>query len=143
MRINPNRTLIAVFMFLMMLAFAGAAAAQQPASLVASANGEGTIKFGKSEEFKVYAVVVKLFEDKTAEISLVTDFTVYVSGTWSRTNDASKEIAIKITGGSASGNLDGGGKLLLKDDRKSIAGLNLQGVNKATKKVVKADFVAK
>lgn len=133
---------MAVLMFLMMLTFAGSAVAQQPKSLVATANGEGSIKFGK-EEFKVYAVVVKLFADNTAEISLVTDFTVYVSGTWSRTDDASKEIALKITGGSASGNLDGGGKLLLTDDRKSIAGLNLQGVNKATKKVVKADFLAK
>lgn len=141
MLINRKRTWIAVFVFLM-LTFSGVALAQQPKSLVATANGEGSIKLGK-EEFKIYAVVVKLFEDKTAEISLVTDFTVYVSGTWSRTDDAAKEIALKITQGSASGNLDGSGKLLLTDDRKSIAGLNLEGVNKATKKVVKADFVAK
>jgi hypothetical protein len=50
---------------------------------------------------------------------------------------------LKITGGSVSGNLDGGGKLLLTVDRKSITGLNLQVVNHATKKVIKADFVAK
>lgn len=142
MRINPNRTLIAVILFLMMLTFTGAAVAQQPKSLVATANGEGSIKFGK-EEFKVYAVVVKLFEDSKAEISLVTDITVFVNGTWSRTDDASKEINIKVTGGSVGGNLDGGGKLLLTDDRKSIAGLNLQVVNQTTKKVIKADFVAK
>ena len=142
MLINRNRACLAVLVFLLTLTFSSVALAQQPKSLVATANGEGSIKFGK-EEFKIYAVVVKLFEDKTAEISLVTDFTVYVSGTWSRTDDASKEIALKITQGSASGNLDGSGKLLLTDDRKSIAGLNLQGLNKATKKVVKADFVAK
>lgn len=142
MRINPNRTLIAVILFLMMLTFTGAAVAQQPKSLVATANGEGSIKFGK-EEFKVYAVVVKLFEDSKAEISLVTDITVFVNGTWSRTDDASKEINIKVTGGSVGGNLDGGGKLLLTDDRKSIAGLNLQVVNQSTKKVIKAEFVAK
>src|SRR5258705_6173227 len=110
MQINPNRTLVAVFMLLMMLAFAGVAGAQQPKSLVATANGQGTIKFGK-EEFKIYAVAVKLFEDGKAEISLVTDITVFVNGTWSRGDDASKEIAIKLTGGSVSGNLDGGGKL--------------------------------
>ena len=142
MLITRNRAWIAVCVFLLTLTFSSVALAQQPKSLVASANGEGSIKLGK-EEFKIYAVVVKLFEDKTAEISLVTDFTVYVGGTWSRTDDASKEIALKITQGSASGNLDGSGKLLLTDDRKSIAGLNLQGVNKATKKVVRADFVAK
>jgi len=142
MRINPSRTWIAVFMFSLMLTFAGLAVAQQPKSLVATANGEGSIKFGK-EEFKIHAVVVKLFEDGKAEISLVTDITVFVNGTWSRTDDASKEISLKITGGSVSGNLDGGGKLLLTDDRKSISGLNLQVVNQTTKKVIKAEFVAK
>lgn len=142
MRINPNRTWVAVFMVLIMLTLAGVAVAQQPKSLVATANGEGSIKFGK-EEFKIYSVVVKLFEDNKAEISLVTDITVFVNGAWSRADDASKEITIKITGGSVSGNLDGGGKLLLTEDRKSIAGLNLQVVNQTTKKVIKADFVAK
>jgi hypothetical protein len=142
MQINPNRTLVAVFIFSIMLAFAGVAGAQQPKSLVATANGQGIIKFGK-EEFKIYAVAVKLFEDSKAEISLVTDITVFVNGTWSRGDDASKEIAIKLTGGSVSGNLDGGGKLLLTDDRKSIAGLNLQVTNQGTRKVIKADFIAK
>jgi len=42
-----------------------------------------------------------------------------------------------------SGNLDGGGKLSLSADGKSITGLNLQVVNQATKKVIKANFVAK
>lgn len=142
MLINPNRTWVAVFVFLMIWTFAGVAVAQQPKSLVATANGEGSIKFGK-EEFKIYAVVVKLFEDSKAEISLVTDITVFVNGTWSRTDEASKEINIKITGGSVRGNLDGGGKLLLTNDRKSIAGLNLEVLNQTTKKVIKADFVAK
>jgi hypothetical protein len=42
-----------------------------------------------------------------------------------------------------SGNLDGGGKLFLTDDRKSITGLKLQVMNKTTKKNVTADFTAK
>jgi hypothetical protein len=142
MRINPNRTWIAVLAILTMLMLAGLAVAQQPKSLVATANGEGSIKFGK-EEFKIYSVVVKCFEDGKAEISLVTDITVFVNGTWSRADDRSNEIILKITGGSVSGNLDGGGKLLLTADRKSIAGLNLQVTNQATKKVIKAEFVAK
>ena len=142
MRINPNRILIAVFMFLLLPALGGAAAAQEPKSLVASAQGEGKIKFGK-EEFQIYAVAVKLFEDNKAEISLVTDITVFINGVWSRRDDNSTEIALKITGGSVSGNLEGGGKLLLTSDRKSIAGLNLQVMNQSTRKIIKADFVAK
>jgi hypothetical protein len=47
---------------------------------------------------------------------------------------------LKITQGSAGGNLDGGGKLPLTDDRKSIAGLTLQIVNKAAKKASSACF---
>lgn len=143
MRINPNRPCLAVFMLPIILILAGVAVAQQPKSLVATANGEGTIKFGK-EEFKIYSVVVKLFEDDKAEISMVTDITVFINGTWSRSDDASsKEISLKITGGSVSGNLDGGGKLFLTDDRKSIAGLKLQVVNQTTKKVITAEFVTK
>jgi hypothetical protein len=142
MQINPNRTWIAVTIFLMLLMFSGAAVAQEPKSLVATAKGDGTIKFGK-EEFKIYAVVVKLFEDGKAEINLVTDISVFVNGTWSRANEAAKTIDIKVTGGSVNGSLDGGGKLQLTDDRKSIAGLTLQVVNQATKKVIKADFTAK
>ena len=142
MRINPNRTWIVVLAFLTMMVLAGVTVGQQPKSLVATANGEGSIKFGK-EEFKIYSVVVKCFEDGKAEISLVTDITVFVNGNWSRTDDMSNEIALKITGGSVSGNLDGGGKLFLTQDRKSIARLNLQVVNQTTKKVIKADFVAK
>jgi hypothetical protein len=142
MRINPNRTWIAVLAFLTMFMLAGLTVAQQPKSLMATANGEGSIKFGK-EEFKIYAVVVKCFEDGKAEISLVTDITVFVNGTWSRADDRSNVISLKITGGTVSGNLDGGGKLLLTADRKSITGLNLQVMNQTTKKVIKADFVAK
>lgn len=142
MKVHRKHTVMAIPVFLALLALSGIAGGQQPKSLVASANGEGTIKFGK-EEFKIYAVVVKLFEGGTAEISLVTDITVFVSGTWSRGDEASKSVDLKITGGSVSGNLDGGGKLELTDDRKSIAGLKLQVVNQGTKKVIKADFVAK
>ena len=142
MQINRKHTWTAGCILLTLLLCAGAAMGQQQNSLVASANGEGSIKFGK-ESFKVYAVVVKLFEDNKAEISLVTDITVFVNGNWSRRDDTSTEIALKITGGSVNGNLDGGGKLLLTADRKSIAGLNLQVMNQTTKKVIRADFVAK
>jgi hypothetical protein len=118
------------------------AAQDPPASLVATANGEGKIKLGK-EEYKLHAIVVKLFQNGKAEINLITDITVFIEGTWSRGSEADKTIDLKITGNSMSGNLDGSGKLFLTDDRKSIAGLKLQVLNKTTKKSVTADFVAK
>jgi hypothetical protein len=134
---------ITVFTFCALLALNSVAFAQDPTpSLVASANGEGKIKLGK-EEFKLNAVVVKGFQDGKIEINLITDITVFISGTWSRPNENDKTIDVKITGGSNSGNLDGGGKLFLTDDGKAIASLKLQLLNKITKKTITADFVAK
>src|SRR6476659_9848578 len=102
-----------------MLMVGTVAFAQDPQpSLVVSGSGEGTIKLGK-EEFKLNAVVAKGFQDGKIEIHLVTDITVFISGTWSRANETDKTIDVKITGGSVSGNLNGGGKIILTDDRKS------------------------
>ena len=138
-----RHTAITVIAVCALLAPGSVAVAQDPQpSLVASASGEGKIKLGK-EEFKLNAVVVKGFQDGKIEINLVTDITIFISGTWSRVNETDTTIDIKITGGSVSGNLDGGGKLSLTDDRKSITGLKLQVVNKTTKKTITADFVAK
>lgn len=116
--------------------------AQQPASLVASANGEGQIKIGK-EEFKLEAVVVKLFEDGKAELQLVTDITVFIEGTWTRPRDDEKSIDLKITGTITARNMTGGGKILLTGDRKSIAGLKLQVLNKTSRRNITAEFTAK
>ena len=126
----------------MAITFPALAADDQPASLVASAKGEGTIKLGK-EEFKLNAVVVKLFADGKAELNLITDINVFITGTWSRTKETDKSIDLKITSSVTGGNLEGGGKLFLTDDRKSISGLKLQMVSKASKKTVTAEFVAK
>jgi len=118
------------------------AADDPPASLVASAKGEETIKLGK-EEYKLNAVVVKLFADGKAELNLITDITVFITGSWSRANETDKTIDLKITSSVTGGNLDGGGKIFLTDDRKSISGLKLQMVSKASRKTVTAEFVAK
>ena len=134
---------ITLFALCALLALCSVVIAQDPpASLVVSANGEGKVKLGK-EEFKLNAVVVKGFQDGKIEINLVTDITAFISGTWSRANETDKTIDVKVTGGSNSGNLEGGGKIILTDDRKSIASLKLQVVNKITKKTISADFVAK
>ena len=141
MRIAQTQKSIALSIFLLLLTVSVTAVGQESASLVASANGDGTIKLGR-EEFKLHAVVVKLFEDGKAEIQLVTDITVFAKGTWSRSNEASKDIDLKITGGVAS-NVDGGGKLFLSDDRKAIKGLRLEVSNRISRKVIKVDFTAK
>jgi len=133
---------IALSIFLMCLALAMTAVGQQPASLVATANGEGTIKFGE-EEFKLHAVVVKLFEDGKAEIQLVTDITVFIQGSWGRSSDTSRDLDITITGNITAKSLEGGGKLYLSEDRKSITALKLEVVNRISKKLIKVDFVAK
>ncbi len=125
------------------MAFGGIVAADDPpASLVASAKGEGKIKLGK-EEFKLNAVVVKLFTDGKAELNLITDITVFITGTWSRASETDKSIDLKINSSVTGGNLEGGGKIFLTDDRKSIAGLKLQVLNKTSRKSVTAEFVAK
>jgi len=142
MQSHPKHRAIVVSILLALLTLPGIATGQQPKSLVADAKGEGTIKLGK-EKFKIYAVVVKLFEDGKAEINLVTDITVFITGTWSRGADTEKAINLTITGSVTPGNRDGTGKLFLGDDRKSIAGLKLEVTNKATGKTISADFVAK
>ena len=102
----------------------------------------GDIKLGK-EEFELHAIVVKLFADGKAELQLVTDITIFVNGTWTRGVDGAKEIELRITGNAAASKLEGGGKLFLHEDRKSIKGLKLQVVNKISRKAIEVNFTAK
>ena len=142
MRIDRKQNVLVLAIVLLVLTVTATGVGQEPAaSLVASASGEGTIKLGK-EEFKLNAIVVKLFEGGKAELHLVTDITIFVNGTWSRASDEAKEIELKITGNATAGNMDGGGKLFLTQD-KSIRALKLQLVSKASRKVITVDFTAK
>ena len=129
---------IPIAVFLVLLALPYVASGQELKSLVASAKGEGTIKLGR-EEFKLHSVVVKLFEDGKTEINLVTDITVFLAGAWTRGDEADNSINLTTT----ASNLEGGGKLFLGEDRKSITGLKLEIFNKISKKNIKVDFVAK
>ena len=140
MRIDRQRTVTLLVTLLMLLSMRSFAVAQQPKSRVASARGEGTIKVGK-EEFKVHSVVVKLMEDKTAEITLVSDITIFIEGTWS--GSVEDGIDLLITGGATQGGLDGNGKLLVRDDGKSIDRLTLRAVNKSTHRTIDVSFTAK
>jgi hypothetical protein len=118
------------------------ASAQQPKGVVLSANGEGAIKIGR-EEFRISAVVVKLLEDGKTELTLVSDISIFISGNWSDGGDARKEINLQITGGTTKGGLEGNGKVLLREDGKSIASLTLQVVNASLKRNIDVSFVAK
>ena len=79
-----KQSAITLFIISSLLVITSAAFAQDPQpSLVASASGDGTIKLGK-ETFKLNGVVAKGFQDGKIEINLITDITVFITGTWSR-----------------------------------------------------------
>jgi len=115
--------------------------AQEPKSKLAHANGDGTLKIG-DEQFKIYSVIAKLMEDGKAEITLASEITVFLSGTWSRSSDSAKVIDLVITGAATGGGVDGKGKIYLRDDS-SIDRFVLQGESRTTKKIIDAKFQAK
>lgn len=135
----------------LLLLFALPAWAQQPQqqpepkSVVAHANGTGTIKLG-DEQFKVTAVVAKLFDDGKIEISVVSDITIFFSGTWTRSADSANAMKLKITAGAASGGVDATGDLYLREagqgEQRAIDHIALQGESKTTHQAISLDFKA-
>jgi hypothetical protein len=142
MKVSNPKILSAIFILLLLFGTVSPAATHGSEAVVLSANGEGRVKVGR-EEFKLIAVVVKLLEDGTAEISLVSDITIFVSAKWTRSGNDADGISLEITGGATKGGLEGNGKLFLRDDKKSIASLTLLAVNKSTKKNIDVQFTAK
>ena len=143
MRFNLKHSAAVIGIVVMLLsALPGFATRPQEKSIVASANGEGLLKMGK-EEFKVTAVVAKLKDDGTVEINLVSEITVFISGTWATTGSPKEGVTLEITGGATKGALEGSGKLFLSDDRKSIQSLTLQVINKNTKRDIAVNFTGK
>jgi hypothetical protein len=130
----------AALTLLTLLAMFSLASPQGPTSLLATANGKGTLTVGK-EEFNVTGVVVKLKEDGTAEITVVTDLQLLVTGTWSNAADPADGIDLKITGG-ATASIQGSGKLFLRPDGKSIASLKIDGMSPTAKRKIQLNFVA-
>ena len=92
--------LTATVISLTLLSIPNLAAPEGIKSLNTTGRGQGTLTVGK-EVFKVTAVVVKLKEDGTGEITLVTDLALFLTCTWSGTDNLSKGIDLKITGGAA------------------------------------------
>lgn len=118
---------------------------QKLTSLTASAKGEGTITVTNQgvEERKrpLYSVVVTLRENGDAEIVVVTDMQLIARGRWTKPDDLSQGIALKITGGIVANNAKGSGKLYLRPDGKTIDKLNFDATSTARSKVT-VSFVA-
>lgn len=120
----------------------GAAKAPQEGQYrLAHANGDGKLKVGQ-EEFKVGSVVVKLLDDRKAEITLVSDITFFVTGTWSQNGASQDAFDLQITGGASPGGLDGGGTLTLGKDTKDLR-LVLKGKSRTSGKTIEVHFVGK
>lgn len=136
------QTIAAVSIFAIVFGASSATlAAQEAQHRLAHANGQGTLKVGQ-EQFKVTAVVVKLLDDKKAEITLISDITILITGTWSQTGESREEFDLQITGGASPGGLEGTGELTLGKDTKDLR-LILKGKSRTTKKTIEVYFVAK
>ena len=113
--------------------------------MLAHANGNGLLNYG-DEQFKVTAVIIKLFKDGKAEINLISELTIFVSGTWSRDTN-SKKINLKITGGATGSGVEASGELTLRGESRSgesrsVDRVFLEGQSKTTHRKVRLDFQA-
>ena len=115
--------------------------AQENKERLAFSNGQGTLRVG-DEKFKLNSVALKLISDQKAELTLVSDITVFLTATWSNHAESPQEIDLQITGDSRGG-LEGIGKVILKDEGKGVARLTLKGISRTTKRPVEANFEGK
>jgi hypothetical protein len=129
----------AALALLTLIATPNRVASQGITTLDATAHGQGTVTVGR-EVFKVSNVVVKLKEDGTGEIILITDLQLFLTCTWSAPADLSQGIDLMIAGGPASAK--GSGKLFLRPDGKAIARLSLEGQRFNSKRKITLKFVA-
>lgn len=140
MRLVRTHTLLNLAL-LILIALPTFTAGQESKTVLATANGTGTLKIGQ-EQFKISTVVIKLFENGKAEITLVSDITVFVNGSWARDKDSQLTIKLEITGTATGGGFAGHGGVLLKHDAKSIDRLWLQGASKTRKTPIEVSFQA-
>jgi hypothetical protein len=146
MRIIARQVALAVAALLLLVPPPARAATQESKSIVAHANGSGTLKVG-DEKFQITSVVIKLFEDGKAEINLISDLTIFVSGTWSREEKTPNVIKLKINAGATGGGIDAGGDLFLRDatstdERRTIDRVSLAGTSKTTHRNISLRFKA-
>ena len=138
-----KRTLAVASIFVLSILGASATTTSQNVqSRLAHATGEGKLKVGQ-EQFKVTGVIVKLLDDQKAEITLISDITVFVTGTWSQNSESQEDFDIQITGGASPGGLEAAGTLTLGKDAKSDLRLTLKGKSRTTKKTIEINFAGK
>lgn len=137
-----NRKLIittSMFVLVLLCGLFLAGEAQESQTRLAHANGTGTLRVG-DERFKISSAIVKLLPDHTAEISVVSDITIFLTATWSNTTDSAHQFNLEFASGSSRGGLEGAGQATLSDDGKTLKRLTLKGVSRTTKRAVEADF---
>ena len=132
--------LVVAFVILGATLFAGEA--QETQSRLAYAKGQGTLRVG-DEKFKINSVIVKLIDDRKAEITLVSDITVFLGATWSNNGGSQEEFDLEITGGANPGGVEGKGKVFLSSDGKTVTRLILKGTSRTTKRTIEANFEGK
>jgi len=116
--------------------------AQETQTRLATGNGNGTLRVG-DEQFKITSAIVKLLPDHTAEITLVSEITIFLTATWSNNGESQREFDLDMTGPGSRGGVDGTGKASLSDDSKTLKRLTLKGTSRTTKRAVQADFEGK
>ena len=116
--------------------------AQENQSRLAYARGQGTLRVG-DERFKINSVIVKLMDDRKAEITLVSDITIFLNATWSSHTDSQQEVDLEVTDSGNAGGLEGRGKVFLSSDGKAVTKLSLKGVSRTSKRAVEANFEGK
>ena len=138
-----RRILITVALVALVMSGPAALAERQDSQQrLAHANGQGTLRVGQ-ERFKITSVIVKLVDDHTAEVTLITDITVFLSGTWTQQPGSEQEFDLKITGGASGGGIEGGGKLTVGKDLQSGLRLDLKGLSKTSKRAIEVHFEGK
>src|SRR6185369_13857373 len=116
--------------------------AQENQSRLAYGRGQGTLRVG-DERFKINSVIVKLMDDRKAEVTLVSDITVFLTATWSSQANSQQEFDLEVTGGASPGGLEGRGKVFLSTDGKAVTKLSLKGMSRTSKRAVEANFEGK
>jgi hypothetical protein len=112
-----------------------------PEGILVTAKGKGTMKIG-GETFQITSVVVKLLDDGTAELTLVSEITFFLSGRWTVDTASPKIYNLQITGSVTGGGAQGTGKIVMRDDGKSLDRLSAQGGVKTSERKVVIEFVA-
>lgn len=106
---------------------------------LAHANGDGKLTIGQ-EQFQIGAVVVKLLDDQKAEITIVSDITVFLNGTWSQSSQSPQTFDLRVTSGVS--RFEGTGTVTIGNEPKDLR-LDIKGQNRTNKRTVEIHFVGK